>query len=59
MIEKNAVVGSGRFEKTAENTKDTKCPKCGMKCDLEGSLPRCPTHGTSPFEKDKDDFSNF
>jgi hypothetical protein len=49
MMEKNAVVGSTR----SINTKIAShgCPACGSKLDLDGSLPRCPKHGTAPFER--------
>lgn len=47
-MEKNAVVGSRRpqFEKRAASG----CPTCGRTLDTDGSLPRCPAHGTAPFE---------
>ena len=46
-IEKNAVLGdSQRNIKTASRG----CPICGQQLDTVGSLPRCPTHGTAPFE---------
>ena len=51
MMEKNAVVGSPIFEKTAEKSGNKLlCPKCKATCDTDGSLPRCPNHGTAPFE---------
>jgi ssDNA-binding Zn-finger/Zn-ribbon topoisomerase 1 len=28
-----------------------KCPKCGDRLDVNSPTPRCPTHGTYPFEK--------
>jgi hypothetical protein len=46
-IEKNAVVGNHRnLEKRASHG----CPACGRTLDTVGSLPRCPVHGTAPFE---------
>ena len=29
------------------------CPECGAKVRKEGSILICPTHGTEPFEKAK------
>lgn len=47
-IEKNSVLGENNQSKTASRA--DRCPLCGKSVDLDGSLPRCPTHGTSPFE---------
>ena len=49
MMEKNAVLGS--TQQTNIKIASRGCPICGNRLDLEGSLPRCPTHGTAPFEK--------
>lgn len=46
MMEKNAVLGDKKHTKTASRG----CPICGQSLDTTGSLPRCPTHGTAPFE---------
>ena len=48
MMEKNAVAGPSRaiHEKIASRG----CPVCGSQLDFNGSLPRCPKHGTAPFE---------
>ncbi len=48
MMEKNAVLGfpHDKMEKRASNG----CPLCGSALDIAGSLPRCPIHGTAPFE---------
>lgn len=45
-IEKNAVLGDNTHTKTASRG----CPLCGRTLDISGSLPRCPIHGTAPFE---------
>ena len=45
-MEKNAVLGTDKSIKTAS----VGCPMCGAKLDNNGSLPRCPSHGTAPFE---------
>lgn len=47
-MEKNAVLGASRSinEKIAARG----CPACGAALDNTGSLPRCPVHGTAPFE---------
>jgi hypothetical protein len=49
-MEKNAVLGneSKPFDKQA--SRQDKCPICGSNLDMDGSLPRCPIHGTKPFE---------
>ena len=49
MMEKNAVLGSGPSIQTKIASRG--CPCCGKAIDLSGSIPRCPTHGTAPFEK--------
>ena len=49
MMEKNAVLGSTL--NTNIKTASSGCPMCGSRIDLQGSLPRCPIHGTAPFEK--------
>lgn len=36
-------------EKTAAKT--GKCPICNSDLDSNSPTPRCPTHGTAPFEK--------
>lgn len=62
MMEKNAVLGNKKFDKTAELGKDVKCPTCGRICDNDSSLPKCPKCGTAPFEArpGRDDIaSNF
>ncbi len=48
-MEKNAVLGASRSinEKIASKG----CPLCGSSLDLSGSIPRCPVHGTAPFER--------
>jgi predicted RNA-binding Zn-ribbon protein involved in translation (DUF1610 family) len=33
------------------------CPECGAKCERHGDLLFCPTHGSEPFEKKKEDGS--
>lgn len=48
MMEKNSVLGSPSQIKTA--SKGANCPLCGKAVDILGSLPRCPKHGTAPFE---------
>jgi len=35
-------------EKTA--AEGSKCPICGADLDLNSPTPKCPTHGTAPFE---------
>lgn len=48
-MEKNAVVGQppNQTTKTAAHG----CPLCGARLDTSGSIPRCPSHGTAPFER--------
>lgn len=48
-IEKNAVLGNqqqGLLKKASSG-----CPICGSNLEFDGSLPRCPVHGTGPFER--------
>lgn len=47
-IEKNSVLGNGGMTKSASSR--ASCPQCGSPLDFLGSLPRCPVHGTAPFE---------
>lgn len=48
-MEKNSVLGNpDQTIKTA--SMGASCPMCGQKVDTNGSLPRCPKHGTAPFE---------
>lgn len=48
-MEKNAVVGPKNHNKN-DKTASYGCPKCGAAVDRSGSIPRCPVHGTAPFE---------
>jgi hypothetical protein len=51
-MEKNAVLGPKPKTNTPrEKTASSGCPICGRALDQEGSLPRCPLHGTAPFEQ--------
>ncbi len=45
-MEKNGVLGPKNMNKTASRG----CPTCGSVLDYAASLPRCPIHGTAPFE---------
>lgn len=48
-MEKNAVRGNPSFQ--SNNKYASKgCPICGSSLDYSGTLPRCPKHGTAPFE---------
>jgi hypothetical protein len=49
-MEKNAVVGPKNSNKN-EKTAGRGCPQCGSALDYSGSIPRCPVHGTAPFER--------
>ena len=49
MMEKNAVVGA--THNTNIKLASRGCPMCGTQVDFKGSLPRCPKHGTAPFER--------
>jgi hypothetical protein len=48
-MEKNAVLGSNNIQQMIK-TASRGCPICGSQLDTFGSLPRCPSHGTAPFE---------
>jgi hypothetical protein len=41
--------GSNPGEKIANAT--GKCPRCGAELDKDAPVPKCPVHGTEPFEK--------
>lgn len=41
--------GANPGEKIAAAT--GKCPRCGMELDKDAPVPKCPVHGTEPFEK--------
>lgn len=41
--------GANPGEKIANAT--GKCPRCGAELDKDSPVPKCPTHGTEPFEK--------
>jgi hypothetical protein len=49
-MEKNAVLG-GHSPLIKQASVSGACPICGNKIDREGSIPRCPVHGTEPFER--------
>ncbi len=49
MMEKNAVLGTNN-NNTKTASLNTSCPACGRSLSYEGSLPKCPVHGTAPFE---------
>lgn len=42
------VTDKTKLDKTA--AEGDVCPECGQKLDSESPVPRCPTHGTKPFE---------
>jgi hypothetical protein len=50
-MEKNGVLGSVPLDKTAEAADGVPCPLCREKCVTDGSIPKCPKHGTEPFER--------
>lgn len=50
-MEKNGVMGSIPTDKTASAEEGTLCPLCREKCSVDGSIPKCPKHGTEPFER--------
>lgn len=50
LMEKFGVdTGSNPGEKIANAT--GKCPRCGAELDKDAPVPKCPVHGTEPFEK--------
>jgi len=48
LMEKYGVDTSKSGEKTA--SEGGKCPICGAALDPNSPTPKCPTHGTAPFE---------
>lgn len=49
-MEKYAVVIDDDHKKTAEKGDTVRCPICGKTADMSGNVPKCPEHGTEPFE---------
>jgi len=51
-VEKYAVDEQG---KRAENEKQSAagCPECGQPLEKHGAVVKCPTHGTEPFEANR------
>lgn len=41
--------GDNPGEKIANAT--GKCPRCGAELDKDAPVPKCPVHGTEPFER--------
>lgn len=41
--------GANPGEKIAAAT--GKCPRCGMELDKDAPVPKCPVHGTEPWER--------
>lgn len=54
IMDKYAVVTE---EKEGEKTASDKsvCPVCGSVLVIEANVPKCPIHGTAPFEKESDE----
>ena len=52
-MEKYGVKTEDEMVKTGAEGKKV-CPLCGAELDLSGNVPRCPKHGTEPFEKEND-----
>jgi len=51
-MEKNAVVIDEEHRKTAEqHGGKVLCPICKVEADTSDNVPRCPNHGTEPWEK--------
>ena len=48
-MDKYAVV-QGVDQEQLEKTASIGCPRCGSKLEKHGSVLRCPSHGTEPFE---------
>ncbi len=52
LMEKNAVVIDDEHQKTAEQQGNkVLCPICKVEADTSDNIPRCPNHGTEPWEK--------
>lgn len=52
-MDKFAVVTDDNQQPGEKTASDLRCPICGSKVDTSGNVPRCPIHGTEPFEKKK------
>lgn len=56
-IDKYGVKVDKDLTKTASVTEDRVCPTCGKKLETSGTTPKCPVHGTEPFEEKKNETS--
>jgi hypothetical protein len=54
-IEKYGVQVDKDLTKTASVSGDKVCPICGAKLETSGPTPKCPVHGTEPFEEKKNE----
>ena len=52
MQEKYGVETEKKDPKAKEASDKGKCPECGEKLEKQANVPKCPTHGVKPFEKD-------
>ena len=52
-MEKYGVVTQEPVEKLA--SEKGKCPKCGAELIKEANVPKCPIHGTAPFEESNEE----
>ena len=41
-------------QETLEKKASQGCPRCGKQLEKHGSVLKCPTHGTEPFEEQRD-----
>ena len=55
-MEKYGVVTGRTDQKTASPL--DRCPLCGSALDPTSSVPKCPVHGTEPFEEQKKEEGN-
>jgi len=51
MIEKYGVVTEKQKPGEKHAADETGCPLCGEELEKTANVPKCPKHGTAPFEK--------
>jgi uncharacterized Zn finger protein (UPF0148 family) len=57
-MEKLSVVTARNKVRTKESASDVHCPLCGAVLGYNTNVPKCPVHGTRPWEGDERDTGN-
>ena len=51
-MDKYGVETEKKDPKVKEAVDKSKCPECGETLEPQANIPKCPTHGVRPFERD-------